>query len=530
MLKYISTIFIIFCFVGCSDTVTIVEENPIPTDPDEIFEINLVGYTTDRNRVYISDVSLQMEGVSISSDASGFTHIENQLIGKQGKAIKVVKDGYLPTFKRIYHHRSLQTITANIQLTSAPNSVVVPASGGEILSGNIRLEIEGQDLENSTDLVFYSSTGEESIEFDNLITKDKVQYLQRDALFYMDLEGELTEGKSLEIFIPQAEVNIDGLFVFKYDEASYTWIKTDHEITNSGTDVKFEIDRKGWWSIGHAIDVVYASLELEQLGNIKIAKSEVFLRSANNKMKEVLYTDTNGRITKYFPIHTELKASLDEGNLILPIDDQFTSKDQKISSYINQDIIYTIGGEVYSCELSKQQGYVSLKSESQHEIIKLTEGLFNGISLKENGQVELSYYNDEFLLLNTQLLNVDQIQNTNLGYVACNNQMVVQDNSTVLEDFDICRVRVNPNESVVIGESDDTGSDVFLISFKGETTGTYSGLFFSTRDGFGSNVNSEVDIEILVYNTATNLIAGKVIAEYKDSGEQFDVSFIGEIE
>ncbi len=91
----------------------------------------------------------------------------------------------------------------------------------------------------------------------------------------------------------------------------------------------------------------------------------------------------------------------------------------------------------------------------------------------------------------------------------------------------MCRVKVRPNETVVIGER--SNGDVFLVSFNGKSKGKHNGLFFFP-DTLLDDVHSEVIVNIILYDEIENKVGGFINTEYISTGEELSISFIGNIE
>ena len=518
--------------MSCGKDVVEIDSPTIPSDVDNVFEVNLVGLPHDNNGVYIPEANFTINGIDAFGDETGFFHDEKQLIGNKGAVVKAVKEGYLPTYKRVYHHNTLEDVIVDIAMIEEPSPQVVGTGGIEFKDeNNTNVIIDEGDLVVNSELIYYTDIiGDDRVTYiDNLLDDDSIQLLDINMLLYIDCDNLIATDQSITIEISDSDLGStpQGVDLFFYDEAINSWIARS-SIMKTTNKVTIEVDRFGWWALGSARDAKYGTLELDQLGQpVSSYRTELSMSGVDDQNPEILYTSKLGTISKYWPIDESVELSF--VNSAAELNVSFSGNDQSLSKSLSEEVNIKLDGHVLSCDLDLHTGYVAVLSEGQHTIIPIENGAFVGYTSTLDETVQLNFYNDNYESKTIQSVDVTDWQSIKASFVACDKTLSVKDNSTVtLADFEKCRIKVNPYESLVIGEQEGLG--IFMASFSGDQVGIYTGLLFSTAESFeGGDINSSAELNILVYDEVSKTVAGKIDGVFI-SGEPFNISFIGNIE
>ncbi|MEE9437616.1 MAG: hypothetical protein V3V14_01370 [Saprospiraceae bacterium] len=529
MINKIILLALIMSMVSCVEEVVIKTDTPIDNESEEIHQVNTYGFVTDVDLSFLTDVQLTIDEQSNTTDESGFFHIENRLIPKYGKAIKATKLGYLPSYKRIYNHRNLKPVIVNHKMIKTPTAAYVSSESSQISNAeDIKLIIESNDFDVAGSMVFHSSAINNNVEHDNLLISESIHYLDRKATFYIDADISINENQTLDIEIPKNELNPSELSIYFYNPILYRWEESNVQLILENDLLVIPINTYGWWTIGIPQKTKYGSVSIKQ-HDLPLSYSEILVsNSDNNSNTERLYTDKNGSITKYWIVDQSIKLSIDNGDQILELSTDAISNNAKTYVKIDEPILTYFEGAVFDCKLNLQEGYVGILSKNQHAIIPIVNGLFEGEAVLKYESAILNFYDSNFFYKSSKAINVSTIGTNLTDFVACEEQLLIEENVTVVEGFDKCRIKINPNETVIIGERDD--NKIFLISFEGKGKGEYEGLIYSTLTDFGTNVKPQVAITVSIYDEVSNTLAGSIEMELENGEEKFLVSFIGTIE
>ena len=462
------------------------------------------------------------------------------MVGKEGIVIKTEKVGFLPIFKRVYHHRSLEDVVVNITMNESPASQEMTPTGGELISsdGSVLLFDENA-LAQASDIAFYSSFDEEKqVDIDPfIISEGEVQILSNQALFYVSSsEGLAQDGKVSILFDSEKFSSIEDIEVYKYNGSQLTWELDSLELKEVNGKITFDLGSFGWWALGSASETVYGTLKINQPGGSStgitpLSDSEVvFSKIEDRKSNEHLFTDVEGQISKYFPIELQHEVSINSGKITVPIDLGFTDGSRQQVVQLDEQVIHQVSAEVFDCELNKQSGFVSVVSGNQYVIKKIKSGNIDVFTNVENENLEMRFYDDDETLLTTRKIKTENINGTPIHFVACDPVLLVETGAVVLQNFEQCKLRVKPIESFIVGESTDNTQ--FFIAFKGDEVGLYDGLVYYTGETLSftvADIEKDVKIDIMIYDKISSTIAGFVDGKYKN-GEKYKVSFIGNIE
>lgn len=533
MIRKIILFNLLILLISCGKDVVIIEDPIVPDEGDEIFEVNLIGFTTDENRSFIPNGMITIDGKNVVSDEFGFFHLDKVLIGRKGKVTRFQKDGFLPSYARIVNHQSLEQIVLNLKMIGLPNAVMISESGGIIEEEDGRLIVDNQDFETSTDIIFKTFAGKLSnggIE-DQLYLSSQKEILLKEASLYVSGSSPLKANAELEVSL-DIEVfrnkNISELSVFYFDESELTWKQHNVAPTISGDDVFISINKYGWWTIAEKVPAQYATINLTQLNDVAVNNAEVDL-SYGLYSGSTFYTSNAGSISTYYPADIAITASLNNEQYKADFSNGFNTGINKGIIHFQEEIQTPFEGKVYDCDFTFSNGYVAVLTEGQHKIFATENGVFSGETFRDDTDVTLRFYTDDYIFSNKKDTDVASLQNDNINFFSCGNlddKLVVTDGLNLFQDFDMCRIKERPNETVVIGER--SNSDVFLVSFVGEKEGVYEGLFYYPE--ILDDVKSEVMVNIVLYDKVENKVGGFINTEYISSGEELSISFIGNIE
>ncbi|MFT4534828.1 MAG: hypothetical protein ACJA1A_001232 [Saprospiraceae bacterium] len=540
MPKIILTLITITLFFSCGEDVIGIKDTPIPNEPQEIFEVNVVGYSTDSEHNFLENVDLTINGNLLNTDSTSF-FVENKiLIGKEGSVIKAQKAGYLPVYKRVYHHRSLEDVVANISMHESPIAQEVSSEGGDVLSdsGSV-LSFDENVFSQSSDVTFYASFDEENqVDVDPfIVSENEIRMLDDQVLFYLGSSEGISQGGKVSILFSANNVsNIEDLDVYRYDESLLTWTVANNSLKEVDGMIVVDIDSFGWWALGTANETVYATLTVKQrdasfIGITSLRNAEiVFSKIENRNSNEHVFTDNNGDISKYYPIALNQEISINNGVNTEHIDLVF---DHGIREQIVQSNVFVldpISAKVFDCQLNKQSGFVTILKGDQYVIKRIDSGNVE-FSVNTNDEIlEFRFYDFEEKLLLTRLIETEKLTGESVDFVACEPVLSVETEAVVLQNFDQCKLRVKPIESFIVGESSDNTQ--FFIAFKGDEVGVYDGLVYYAGETLSftvADIEKEVKVDIMIYDKISSTTAGFVDGKYK-SGEEYKISFIGNIE
>jgi len=535
MFRKITLFYLIFLFASCGKDVVIIEDPTPPTEIDETFEVNLVGFTTNETRAYLANMNVLIDGKSIQSDESAFFHIENVFIGRKGKIIQLDNEGYLPSIFRAANHQSLENVMLNLQMVQAPVETTVDVSGGNIKDDKGELIIGNGVLSSATDFVFKSYIGKDANlgNEDQLFFGNKTEFLLKEASLYVLGSTPLTTNSEIEVIVDASEFNssdLTELSTFQFDESELTWKQREIQLTKNGDKISFPIDGYGWWTIAEKVPAIYGSLDLRQEGELPIRNVEVNMFYENETYSgSTLYTSATGTISTYFPAENSITTSLDNGSFKSENWPGFETAENIGKIEFTELVQVQFESEVYDCDFTFSDGYVALKSEGQHKLIEINSGLFKGEVFTTNNDVILQFYSTNYNVLNNKESDSETIKSEGSSFFSCtdlNDNLIVSDGTNLIENFDMCRVKVRPKETVVIGEKSD--GETFLVSFEGEKEGSYNGLFYN--DKVLEDVKAEVIVNIVLYDEIENKVVGFIKTEFISTGEELTISFIGNIE
>ena len=535
MFRKITLFLIVSVLISCGKDVVIIEDPLPPSETDELFEVNLIGFSTDENRVYISDTQIEIDGESTISDESGLFLFEKVLVGQKGKIVMVRKDGYLPSVYRVANHQSLEQVILNFQMWKAPEKYSINTSGGSIEDENGTLIIPNNSTNNSSEFIFQSFVGKEanSGNIDQLYMSNQTEFLLKEASIYVEGSSPLSSNAQLGVRLEIGQFNnadIADLALFHFDESDLIWKQKSTPLSKEGDLISFAIDGYGWWTIAENVSAERGVLKLTQLNDNQLNNAEVNLSFDHDTYSgSVFYTSSTGTITTYFPSHKSVTTSLSNGQFEGEFSAGFSSGMNTVEINFEEEVQASFEGKAYACDFTFTDGYVAILSDGQHKIAEIKNGHFNGEGFVNDIDVRLQFYADNFDFTNSRESKFESLLGENSSFYSCSDlddNLLVTDGANLFQDFDNCRVKVRPKETFVIGESSD--GDVFLVSFEGKKKGVYNGLFY--HDDILNDVKSEVVINIILYDEIENKLGGFIKTEYISSGEELSISFIGNIE
>lgn len=536
MFKKIILFYLLILLSSCGKDMVFIEGPISTTETDEIFEVNLIGFTTDENRNYLSGSEVTIEGKTITSDESGFFHIEKVLVGQKGKVIQVKKEGYIPAIYRVAHHQSLEQIVLNLQLEKVNEKTTIDVSGGSVLDENGKVTLGGDDLNMSTEFTFQSYVGVDANKGneDQLILDLEPLFLLKEASFYIDGSSPLNDNSKLDVELNMDNFNsasISSLAIYYFDEMELTWKEKNISLSNFGDKLFFKIDAYGWWTIGVRRTAQYGTLRLIQPGDWRIINAEVNLSYQSDEYRgSTFYTNSQGTISTYFPREVSITASLSNKKFQGEFESNFTNVPSVLELTFGEEVQLPIVGQVYACDFTFSDGFVAIVSDGQHKIKQIEDGFFIAEAFINDEDVSLQFYSSDFEWQNSKSTDIETLTSGTNSFFSCanlNDNLVVSDGTSLLQDFDRCRVKVRPNETVVIGER--SNGDVFLVSFDGKSEGVYDGLFYFPDEKL-DDVKAEVVVNIILYDEIENKVGGFIKTEYISTGEELRISFIGNIE
>jgi len=524
MLRYTLFFILVILLFSCKNELELIEEIELPEIPNEIFETNLVGFVTDQNRAYLNDVTLIYEGEQILTDENGLFHFEKSLVSPQGKVVKIEKEGYLPLYKRIYNHRSNETITINAQIKAAPDAITIDANGTKIEEGNTILEISPEVFPTNTSLVYYNHfAGEESIDMDVMIEDVGLFMLNMSQLFY------ISAGIPFSEVLPKYSTEIkEDEKVYFYDNKNLSWKEIEKNIDRTNNTLEVDIDQYGWWAIGEKLPAHYGTITITQKDNLPIRLSEIVVehQSSDNALKEILYSSSIGKISKFFPSDTRSNLYAEQEQTSLGQVEIFDRIVSEQSLNIDKEITKQIGGGAYDCNLEKSNGQYAVITKRQHFVGPLNNGNFDVDVLAVEDSVQFVFYDDAYNEIEKHKYLIDDVKSVMPSFVLCENKLTINSVGTELDAFSECNIKINPNETIVIAEGASLESS-FLMSFKGEGAGMYDGLVYSGNSTYGNDLDPNVAVDVKVFDELTNRVAGKLSGILKGSGEMYEVLFIG---
>jgi len=538
MNKNLLLFWFILLLSACGEDVVIIEETTPPTKDDELFEVNLVGFTTEKDDLYISDARITIDGMETSSDESSFFYIDKVLIGRTGKIIGFTKEGYLPAFYRIANHNSLEDVMLDLKMVKAENTQMIDASGGEIFDESARLTLAPNTFPNAVEMTFEAFTGAE-VNYgngDQLYMGDQVEYLFKEVSFYVNVSSPLSSNSNMEFSIASNSLNsndISNLSLFHFDEIEQQWTKKNTTLTQSSGRVLAQVDALGWWTLAELIPAQYATLTLTQLNEVGIHTAETKLTfSDQSYFGNTFYTDAKGEITTYWPINTEMRATFNNWEIVSNPSAGLTAGTNSIDIEVAEDVQFSFAGLVYTCDFSFSDGFVAILSNGQHKLRPIVNGSFQSEAFVGDGEAVFQFYNQDLTFSNKRTFELSALQEGQNSFMSCTDldeKLLVKDGITVLEDFTMCTVKKRPNETVVIAEGENGGvNDSFLLSYDGNGEGTYEGLFY--YPDLLDDVQANVTINIVLDDAVSNKLAGIIRTEYISTGEELIISFIGNIE
>lgn len=525
----------ILLLTSCGKDVVIIED-PTPSGEDDVtFETNLVGFTTDESRIYLSESRIEVDGDVKDSDENGLFYFDKILVGKKGKVFKVDQEGFLPTYYRVNHHNRIEEVVLNLSLTPAPNSIEIGVSGGEVPGPGATLILESNDLSSTADMTFHTSFGEDVNQGnqDALYKGEQTQFLLKAASFYIHGSASLTSTAEMEIRIEKTSIDVEDfskLGVFYYDETELTWKQKDVLLSEAATTLSFEADAYGWWTIAENRPAQYSTIALTQEGGIPIVRAEVDLSFEDGRYgKSVFYSSAAGTISSYFPIDLAMEASLNNHTIVSRLESGVSAGVQSTEITFSQTVQQSIEGEVYACDFTKSEGLAAILFEGGHKIVGIDDGKFVSESPMSDEEVKFHFYSDEYAFSSSRTVELQTLTDGSVAFFACSDlddNLTVTEGSDLLQDFENCRIKIRPKETVVIGEGDD--GDVFLVSFEGTEVGVFDGLFYNEK--ILDDVKSEVVVNIILYDEEENKVGGFINTEYISTGDALTISFIGNIE
>ena len=523
MLKNISLLIITLFILSCQNETTLIDSTELPNEPNEIYETNFAGFITNEDRELLADATIRVDNQSFTSQENGLFHFENVLVKPRGKVLAINKEGYLPLYKRVYNHRSNEAITINAQMLESPAPILLDGSLRTI-DGNLSKLTIGEDVyDGNTSLTYYNHFDtEKSIDMDMMIEELAISMLDIEALWYIHADVAFSTGLPSYSYLPSTDSK-----VYYYDENELTWKEVTYNYTKVNGGVDILIDKYGWWAIAKKVPANYGTIQLVQKEEALIGKTEVVLEHHTSKQQinEVFYTDSEGKISKFFPIETYTSIYADNENLVLGTADPVENNQALQVVKNNTEIINAVSGQTYDCNLNNASGWYAILTSKQQFLGEFKEGNFTSNVLANEDSVEVVFYDDTFTELVDYTFLKEDVADKYPDFVLCENRLTVKDDGSTLGEFSDCTVRIKPNETIVVGDNGDIQS-VFLMSFKGETPGLYEGLVFS-NSSFGDDLGNEVDVEVKVFDELTNRVAGTIRGVKRGTQEPYDVLFIG---
>jgi len=324
--------------------------------------------------------------------------------------------------------------------------------------------------------------------------------------------------------------DIVNLNLFHFDESDFIWKQKSIPLSKSGDQLSFTIDGYGWWTIAERVSAQLGTLKLTQLNDIRVNNAEVNVSFENDTYSgSTFYTSSSGTITAYFPSNKSITASLNKGQLSREFASGFSSGVSTGEIKFEEEIQFSFEGQVYVCDFTFSEGFVAIVADGQHKIVEIKNGIFSGEGFINDINVKLQFYSDNYEFSNSKISDIESLLSEDKSYFACSDlddNLIVSNGSNLLQDFERCRVKVRPKETVVIGERNN--GEVFLVSFEGSKEGVYNGLIYFEE--ILDDVKPDVVVNIVLYDEIDNKVGGFIKTEYISTGEELSISFIGNIE
>lgn len=507
-------------------------DSQIPPLAEEIYEVNLRGFVHDIEGNFLPEAIVAIGGLDVEPDQIGFFTKTNLLSSKVGTVIRASADGYLPTYHRVYDHRSLESVTVSASLIRAPSSITVANADAEIeITSDVRLSINSGDLPSATAITAWIPDNEEAILDPLIITDMKIEVMRPQLVFYFSSDQALIGDNTLDLVVAESLIDISSdLTWYYYDPIDLRWIEKS-EADLSEAKYILPIDNSGWWSLATSRAAVHGSVQVTQSDDIVLENVNIQIEISDSKLLKprTTHTDKFGAIHQYFAQDESIRISANDDAFVADVSEIFTKEDQSVDAMFSSEIYQAIEMQVLDCGLSAFQGAVVVETPSGFTIQDVNEAAIKLLSPVSHDKLDLQFYNVDATYIDDAVLDLTKVVNENVNAVACTDQMTISADQIVVENFDQCKVRLKPNESFIVGER--MSGEKFLVSFSGAGAGSYLGLLYaiSIADFDVGKIESDAVVNIEVYDLATNTIAGRVLGRYI-GGEEFLIGFIGSIE
>lgn len=517
---------------ACGDDVVEIIDTEGPPLTEEIYQVNLRGFVQDTEGNYLPEATVAVDGLDVESDERGFFTTSNLLSSKVGTVLSAGAVGYLPTYHRVYDHRSLENVTVSASLIRAPSPITVANAGAEIdITSDVGLSIDTGDFPDATSITVWVAADDEAV-VDPLIVNDmEVHILTPELIVYFSSDQVLLEGNTLDLAVDNSALDFTSdLMWYYYDPVDLRWIEKSKADLSEGKYI-LPIDNSGWWSLATSQAAVHGSVQVTQSDGLVLENISILIQMPNSELlrPRTTHTDKFGAIHQYFAQDESIRISANDDAFVADVSEIFTKEDQSVDAMFSSEIYQAIEMQVLDCGLSAFQGAVVVETPSGFTIQDVNEAAIKLLSPVSHDKLDLQFYNVDATYIDDAVLDLTKVVNENVNAVACTDQMTISEDQIVVENFDQCKVRLKPNESFIVGER--MSGEKFLVSFSGAGAGSYLGLLYaiSIADFDVGKIESDAVVNIEVYDLATNTIAGRVLGRYI-GGEEFLIGFIGSIE
>ncbi len=499
--------------------------------PVTIYEVDIRGLVSDDIGNPLSDVTIHVDGRTLSTDGLGGFVIQNlQSNPRDSKQLRFEAEGFLPV-SRLITVLSENVINLNVSMIPIPPEESFNAQDGYVAQVSESATItffengivsNGQPYNGQVFVkTFHLAKDDEQLfqrlpgDLIGLDQEQTLQQLETYGMIYATLEDE--NGNELQpdpaatarltIDIPEDYVSIAPaqMPLWYFDESLGFWVEEGIAIRNGNT-YEGTVTHFSWWNIDIPVNFlvnVCMTVTNENTGE-PLKNTQILFSSGRNEFG-IQTTNDDGSLCVSLPGESNIELSLKSGCQFA--DSQtigpFASNqdDVNVSLSINEDAIVTISGSVTACrDTAIDAESLTVARDGYRQIVNISADgsySFDLICPAEGESLSFLIIDSETnTVKGDDLMISDLAEDIVFDFTTCeevNNvlsgEIFGSSVALVIEN-----VQSNPNETILILDND------CFLSFLGNSAGTFDGAYFC-----GVGENGEITVTITEYG---NIVSG----------------------
>ena len=547
---------LIMCFFSyCKKDIDDDFKPMIPIDNGVMLTTTIGGFVYDENDDPVSNAEVKLDNTITTTDQNGIFIFKNILTNSKDTYLKIEKEGYLHSSKRVY---PFENTTLSLRFELLPKTVIntfssatggnanlnngskvfIPPNGvklanGGTYSGNVNVVIH--HLDPTTRDLINKMPGD----LTGINTDGNLQVLQSFGMLGIELLGDngellqIADGEEATLIFPvvssQSSTAPETIPLWYFDEDIGRWIE-EGSATKEGNTYLGKVSHFSFWNCDVPNDFVFINGKVIDLDSNPISQLYIKVISQNNGDAYSI-TDSEGNYAGYMPNDEVLNFTIypsynfcgSIGNDLLyeedhgPFSIDTDMEDITITAGNVQPLLQTnLQGSIIGCNaMPVNNGY-----------IKIFHGNKSDFILPDGNQFSKTFYGCVFDELTVIAFDIDNLkssvpsmhdlaENINTGTIEICDQSLDEyivytlDGETHLHESPL--LFIDDDRSMILGTQ---GASPINLTFEGLTTGVFSAAPESLAGQTLFSSNPNVEVTLFAYGGQGELVTGAFEGTY----------------